>query len=81
MILQLHEGTAPEAVKKQLVKLLGNVTYNAVVQVEQELINEFDLFVFTIILGFRMCFRNRFLIMRQLFHHGFEASISQLTRI
>jgi DUF438 domain-containing protein len=40
MILQLHEGTAPEAVKKQLVKLLGKVPYNDVVEVEQELINE-----------------------------------------
>jgi hypothetical protein len=40
MILQLHEGTAPEAVKKQLIKLLGKVPYNDVVEVEQELINE-----------------------------------------
>ncbi len=40
MILQLHEGTAPEAVKKQLVKLLGKVPYNDVVAVEQELISE-----------------------------------------
>lgn len=40
MILQLHEGTAPEAVKKQLVKLLGKVPYNDVVEVEQELISE-----------------------------------------
>ena len=40
MILQLHEGTAPEAVKQQLVRLLGKVPYNDVVEVEQELINE-----------------------------------------
>lgn len=40
MILQLHEGTAPEAVKKQLIKLLGKVPYNDVVEVEQELISE-----------------------------------------
>jgi DUF438 domain-containing protein len=40
MILQLHEGTAPEAVKKQLIGLLGKVPYNDVVEVEQELISE-----------------------------------------
>ncbi len=40
MILQLHEGTAPEAVKKQLTRLLGTVPYNDVVEVEQELISE-----------------------------------------
>jgi DUF438 domain-containing protein len=40
MILQLHEGTAPEAVKQQLVRLLGKVPYNDVVEVEQQLINE-----------------------------------------
>ena len=40
MILQLHEGTAPEAVKKQLTRLLGSVPYNDVVEVEQELISE-----------------------------------------
>ena len=40
MILQLHDGTAPEAVKKRLVKLLGKVPYNDVVEVEQELISE-----------------------------------------
>ncbi len=39
-ILQLHDGTAPEAVKNQLIKLLGQVPYNAVVEVEQELISE-----------------------------------------
>ncbi|MFH2132264.1 MAG: DUF438 domain-containing protein, partial [bacterium] len=40
MILQLHEGTAPDAVKGQLVRLLGSVPYNDVVEVEQELIAE-----------------------------------------
>ena len=40
MILQLHEGKAPEAVKDQLVRLLGSVPYNDVVEVEQELIAE-----------------------------------------
>ncbi len=40
MILQLHEGTAPEAVRAQLTRLLGKVPYNDVVEVEQELIAE-----------------------------------------
>jgi len=40
MILQLHEGQAPDAVRKQLVRLLGKVPYNDVVAVEQELIAE-----------------------------------------
>lgn len=40
MILQLHKGTAPDAVKKQLTRLLGTVPYNDVVEVEQELISE-----------------------------------------
>lgn len=40
MILQLHEGQAPEAVKKQLADLLGQVPYDDVVKVEQELIAE-----------------------------------------
>lgn len=40
MILQLHEGQAPDAVRKQLVQLLGKVPYNDVVEVEQELISE-----------------------------------------
>ena len=38
LILQLHDGTAPEAVKPQLLKLLGRVPYAEVVAVEQELI-------------------------------------------
>jgi hypothetical protein len=40
MIKQLHEGEAPEAVKKQLIHLLGKVPYDDVVKVEQELISE-----------------------------------------
>lgn len=40
MILQLHEGVAPEAVKKQLSRMMGEVPYGFVVEVEQELISE-----------------------------------------
>jgi len=40
MILQLHEGQAPDAVRRQLIQLLGKVPYNDVVEVEQELISE-----------------------------------------
>jgi uncharacterized protein len=40
MILQLHKGEAPEAVRSQLVRLMGQVPYNDVVEVEQELISE-----------------------------------------
>jgi DUF438 domain-containing protein len=40
MILQLHEGVAPEAVKVQLMRLMGQVPYGDVVEVEQELIAE-----------------------------------------
>ena len=40
LILQLHEGEAPEAVKKQLKRVLGEVPYDDVVKVEQELISE-----------------------------------------
>ena len=40
MILQLHEGIAPEEVKKRLVELLKKIPYGEVVEVEQELINE-----------------------------------------
>jgi DUF438 domain-containing protein len=39
MILQLHKGEAPEAVKRQLARLLGEVPYDDVVLVEQELIS------------------------------------------
>jgi uncharacterized protein len=40
MILQLHEGVAPDAVRPQLIRLLGSVPYGEVVEVEQELIAE-----------------------------------------
>jgi DUF438 domain-containing protein len=40
LILQLHEGQAPEAVKDRLAELLGQVPYDVVVEVEQELIAE-----------------------------------------
>lgn len=40
LILQLHEGTAPEAVRTQLSRLMGEVPYGLVVEVEQELIAE-----------------------------------------
>lgn len=40
MILQLHKGEAPEAVRTQLIRLLGKVPYDEVVLVEQELISE-----------------------------------------
>jgi len=40
MILQLHEGVAPEAVRPRLIQLLGSVPYGEVVEVEQELIAE-----------------------------------------
>jgi len=40
MILQLHKGEAPEEVRKQLVRIMGQVPYNEVVEVEQELIEE-----------------------------------------
>jgi DUF438 domain-containing protein len=40
MIKQLHAGEAPDAVRKQLVRLLGQVPYDEVVEVEQELISE-----------------------------------------
>lgn len=40
MILQLHKGEAPEAVRTQLIHLMGQVPYGDVVEVEQELISE-----------------------------------------
>ncbi len=40
LILQLHEGKAPDQVRPQLISLLGRVPYNEVVEVEQELISE-----------------------------------------
>jgi uncharacterized protein len=38
LILQLHAGEAPAQVQRQLVRLLGQVPYGLVVEVEQELI-------------------------------------------
>jgi len=43
LILQLHEGTAPEAVRAQVARLMGEVPYGLVVEVEQELIESGDL--------------------------------------
>jgi DUF438 domain-containing protein len=40
MIRQLHAGEAPERVRTQLLRVLGQVPYNDVVAVEQELIQE-----------------------------------------
>lgn len=40
LILQLHIGAAPAQVQKQLVRMLGQVPYGMVVEVEQELIED-----------------------------------------
>lgn len=40
MILQLHEGVAPEDVKRRLRDLMSKIPYGEVVEVEQELISE-----------------------------------------
>jgi uncharacterized protein len=40
MILQLHNGEAPEIVKKRLAEILTSIPYDEVVEVEQELISE-----------------------------------------
>jgi uncharacterized protein len=40
MILQLHNGEAPDIVKNRLVELLTSIPYDEVVEVEQELISE-----------------------------------------
>jgi DUF438 domain-containing protein len=40
MIQQLHKGQAPEAVRSQLARLMGEVPYQLVVEVEQELMSE-----------------------------------------
>jgi hypothetical protein len=40
LILQLHVGAAPAQVQRQLVRVLGQVPYGLVVEVEQELIEE-----------------------------------------
>ena len=39
LILQLHEGQAPEDVRQSLIRLLGQVPYHEVVEVEQSLID------------------------------------------
>jgi DUF438 domain-containing protein len=39
LILQLHDGKAPEEVRQSLTRLLGQVPYHEVVEVEQELID------------------------------------------
>ena len=38
LILQLHVGAAPAQVQRQLVRVLGQVPYGLVVEVEQELL-------------------------------------------
>ena len=40
LILQLHVGAAPAQVQRQLVRMLGQVPYGLVVEVEQELIED-----------------------------------------
>jgi uncharacterized protein len=40
MILQLHNGEAPDIIRKRLVELLQSIPYDEVVEVEQELISE-----------------------------------------
>ena len=40
MILQLHNGDAPDLVKNRLAELLTSIPYDEVVEVEQELISE-----------------------------------------
>lgn len=40
MILQLHQGEAPDLVRKRLVEVLKSIPYDEVVEVEQELIME-----------------------------------------
>ena len=40
MILQLHDGAAPEQIKNRMITLLYSIPYDEVVEVEQELISE-----------------------------------------
>ncbi|MEI7726145.1 MAG: DUF438 domain-containing protein, partial [Bacteroidota bacterium] len=40
LILQLHEGVAPDAVRARMIELLTKIPYGEVVEVEQELISE-----------------------------------------
>lgn len=37
MILELHKGTAPEAVRTQIGRVMGEIPYDTVVEIEQEL--------------------------------------------
>lgn len=39
LLLRLHEGEAPDVLRKRLVDVLRTIPYNEVVEVEQELIN------------------------------------------
>jgi DUF438 domain-containing protein len=39
-MLQIHEGEAPDAVRKQVSRIMGEVPYDWVVEVEQELMEE-----------------------------------------
>ncbi|MDO5665455.1 MAG: DUF438 domain-containing protein [Bacteroidia bacterium] len=39
LLLRLHEGENPEALRQRLIEVLRNIPYNEVVEVEQELIN------------------------------------------
>jgi uncharacterized protein len=40
LILELHEGASPDDVRGKLTRMIGQVPYGDVVQIEQELINE-----------------------------------------
>jgi len=40
MILQIHEGEAPDMVREQLIRLMSKIPYGEVVEVEQALISE-----------------------------------------
>lgn len=39
LLLRLHDGENPEALRQRLIEVLRNIPYNEVVEVEQELIN------------------------------------------
>ena len=39
LLLRLHEGDNPEALRRRLIEVLKSIPYNEVVEVEQELIN------------------------------------------
>ncbi|HBX45127.1 MAG TPA: DUF438 domain-containing protein, partial [Porphyromonadaceae bacterium] len=39
LLLRLHEGEAPDVLRKRLIEVLRSIPYNEVVEVEQELIN------------------------------------------